>query len=67
MNILCANCKFWRFTSRDEVGDLFGECRRSTPIVTYHETDEFPVVYGWPVVEDMDWCGEFKSKKERAS
>jgi len=55
----CLNCKF--FNGSTEHPDS-GECRRRPPF--YNIDKEFSA---WPLVKELDWCGEFKRLSQQVS
>jgi hypothetical protein len=50
---LCLNCRF--FSQHLEEYPDSGECRRRPPF--FNQAKEFSA---WPMVNEYDWCGEFK-------
>ena len=67
----CHSCRFWdsaTFTSKDlpENVDEFGYCRRNAPMpLMFKQSDQdnpVQTTIHWPVTENTDFCGEWKSK-----
>lgn len=50
----CAGCVFF------DGGPGGGQCRFTAP---YHAVVVGSLVFGWPVVQEWDWCGEFVERK----
>lgn len=48
----CMNCRFFQ---NSETFPDSGECRRRPPF--FHQGKE---ISAWPMVNELDWCGEFK-------
>jgi|DEB19_MinimDraft_3_1074340.scaffolds.fasta_scaffold30500_1 hypothetical protein len=48
----CMNCRFF---NNSEIFPDSGECRRRPPF--YNVEKQFSA---WPMVNELDWCGEFK-------
>ena len=53
---VCLYCKYW-----DEIFDDEGYCYRYPPSIAFGDTDA-TAVYGFPIVTEWRWCGEFKKK-----
>lgn len=50
----CGNCVFYNPDSRPSRKGKEGHCRRYPPVITGHETSE------WPDTAIYLWCGEFQ-------
>lgn len=72
----CKDCKYWLERSTPSDGE--GYCRRYPPFMiaeitsdTGYDSDRVQSVYSygpntyWPEVKELDWCGEFKARKEK--
>ena len=66
----CHSCRFWdsaTFTAKDlpENVDEFGYCRRNAPMpLMFKQSDQdkpLEMKIHWPVTENTDFCGEWKS------
>ncbi len=68
---LCKNCKFYNpIYANDQ-----GECRRSPPIrlprqftteaTAGNRVRNEELLWGFPLVATVDWCGKFKRGKKR--
>lgn len=66
----CYSCRFWdsaTFTAKDlpENVDEFGYCRRNAPMpLMFKQSDQdkpLEMKIHWPVTENTDFCGEWKS------
>lgn len=55
----CGDCKFWEGYFEGG-GASLGECRRFPPNNPATEG----IVWKWPVVRHIDWCGEFVASEE---
>ena len=54
----CWRCKY--FQHDPDRDDDTGECHRYPRVGTFADDDE--VCFGWPAVEWLDWCGEFREE-----
>lgn len=55
----CGNCEY-------RVDQTY-ECRRWPPTaVVVGQNDRQRVEYRWPMMEDNDWCGEFRARRGSA-
>lgn len=52
----CFSCRHF-----DELADEKGKCRLRAPLAVApdHEDTDLPLA-AWPIVERLDWCGEWK-------
>lgn len=57
MERLCLNCEFWEGISR-ELPNTEGVCHRYPPTILQNEE------HIHPVMDYLDWCGEFKEKEQ---
>jgi hypothetical protein len=55
----CGACRFWRREGSRRAG--WGQCRRLPPALPAVRTDKLKLVGVWPVTEERDWCGEWRS------
>ena len=69
----CHSCRFWdstTVTAKDlpENVDEFGYCRRNAPVpLMVKQSDQdnpFQTTIHWPLTENTDFCGEWKSKTD---
>jgi len=51
----CGVCRFYLHNKDSNPKDPTGLCRRFPPTVTSGSED-----YVWPLISDLDWCGEFR-------
>lgn len=54
---LCMSCKY--FEREDGHDPDEGNCHRNPPVANWDCEDGYAVT-AWPVVEWMDWCGEWE-------
>lgn len=57
----CAGCTFWVPSLADE-GEASGSCRRYAPQPAMLPKGQLGIVLTWPVMDQNDWCGEFKPR-----
>lgn len=55
--VKCANCEFYVPTNRGFFPA--GQCRRYPPSTRGHSADAV-----WPLVEPVQWCGEYREKDD---
>lgn len=65
----CETCRWWKPNEGSEYADdngapLMGDCRRRAPALwSFESTRSYltgePI---WPVVDNVDWCGEHQPK-----
>ena len=53
----CGACRFYLPNTASNPKDPTGLCRRYPPLASGTELDS-----AWPVVSDLDWCGEYSEK-----
>ena len=56
MNKQCKDCIYWD-KWKFNIDIVFGYCRKNPPIVISQSALDKAI---WPLVEETDWCGEFK-------
>lgn len=54
----CKACKFYQGEAREYAGF----CRRYPPkqFIEPEATEENSAIFSFPIVDEKDWCGEFK-------
>lgn len=73
MDMTCSTCIHFRISAlEDKPGHLqelqklapnkkYGSCRASSPLIIYlGENDEYPYIGVWPLVTELDWCGQWR-------
>ncbi len=57
--VYCGKCRYWReLPNNNPYG---GECRRHAPIVTFSTDPDHTSDTEWPLVRDVEWCGDGKT------
>ena len=77
MENCCARCRYWKSAVRIHKEFIRGECRRFPPVIISGElhsscqevdledmTNEFKIQGYFPIVDSMEWCGEFNEREE---
>jgi hypothetical protein len=67
MDASCVDCLFFRDMHPGMT--LSGQCRRRPPVARVVSKDEYedPVYEGvFPLIDQEDWCGEFRHKETGA-
>jgi hypothetical protein len=65
----CLSCQFYdrrNSTQNDGKGTLWGQCRRTAPMLHPLNAKSYMVEGVWPHVRDDDWCGEWKMAARRS-
>lgn len=64
----CLGCQFYdrrNASTNDGKGTLWGQCRRTAPLLHPLNAKTYMVEGVWPHVRDDDWCGEWKAGVRR--
>jgi hypothetical protein len=65
----CVTCQYYdrrNSSPADGKGPMWGQCRRSAPMLHPVNAKSYMIEGVWPHVRDDDWCGEFRSSTRRA-
>lgn len=65
----CVSCQFYdrrNATHNDGKGTLWGQCRRTAPMLHPLNAKSYMVEGVWPHVRDDDWCGEWRGGVRRS-
>lgn len=58
----CGLCCYWiRLPSDTKIESQDGECRRMPPQLLHDPSENTPYAL-WPIVEDTDFCGEWRAR-----
>ncbi|HVO86936.1 MAG TPA: hypothetical protein VMV45_00220 [Casimicrobiaceae bacterium] len=64
----CFTCQFYdrrNPSHNDGKGTMWGQCRRTAPMLHPLNAKSYMVEGVWPHVRDDDWCGEWKAAVRR--
>ena len=62
----CVACQYYdRQHSNDGKGVMWGQCRRTAPMLHPINAKSYMIEGVWPHVRDDDWCGEWKQTTRR--
>jgi hypothetical protein len=58
----CVTCQFYdrRNSTAEGKGPMWGQCRRTAPMLHPVNVKSYMIEGVWPHVRDDDWCGEWK-------
>jgi len=63
----CVACQYYdRQHSNDGKGVMWGQCRRTAPMLHPINAKSYMIEGVWPHVRDDDWCGEWKQTTRRS-
>jgi len=61
----CKTCRFYDVAGLGDAAESTGYCKRNAPTPWgFHDDDGMAGIYNpaWPVMADMDWCGEWEEE-----
>ena len=65
----CVACQYYdrqHAKTNDGKGVMWGQCRRTAPMLHPINAKTYMIEGVWPHVRDDDWCGEWKQTSRRA-
>ena len=66
----CVTCQYYdrrNSSPADGKGPMWGQCRRSAPMLHPVNVKSYMIEGVWPHVRDDDWCGEWKVVPRRVA
>jgi hypothetical protein len=63
----CVACQYYdrQHNNNDGKGVMWGQCRRTAPMLHPINAKSYMIEGVWPHVRDDDWCGEWKQSMRR--